>query len=183
MMRIHNRQTTNTTGMTLLEVLISVMLLSIGLLGALRLHMHALLTMRQSAYLGSALDLANELATTMREHNKHTRADGSGLFLHIDYRADRDPLPHAGSCLARDCPAADIAHWLHNIAQQLPRVRAVVCQDDSSWDSKQQRLRWECSPSPAGSGVNPVIKLGWTDNSELPESPPRIAVLVLPETN
>ena len=188
-MRIDSIQVNNATGITLIEVMISVMLLSVGLLGALKLHIHALVMIRQSAHLSTALDLANELATGMRSNPQPVRGDGSIAFLPIDYRASRDPPPTPGDCLTHVCRAeqlraADVAHWLQSIRQQLPNVRAVVCQDDNSWDRGRQQLRWECNLGQAGFGAVTVIKLGWSDNHEAAElSAPRIAVQVLPETN
>lgn len=188
-MRIYTLHTANITGISLIEVLVSILLLSVGVLGALKLQMQALLITRQSGYAGTALDLADELATSMRSNPGQMRANGSSPYFNIDYRADRDSIKDAPACFASAClPAqrakADIAGWLHSLSAQLPNARAVVCQDSHAWDQNQERLRWECSAEQRGSTAVAVIKLGWADTAETTALPaPRIALPVFPAIN
>ena len=188
-MRIYTLHTARITGISLLEVLISILLLSIGIFGALKLQMHALIITRQSAYAGTALDLADELATSMRSNQGQMRADGSSSYLNIDYRADRDPINDIPACFANAClptqrAAADIAGWLTHLKAQLPNVRAVVCRDSHAWDHEKERLRWECSADRSDQNVVVAIKLGWTDTAETGTQPaPRLSLPVFPEFN
>lgn len=189
-MRIHNPQVVKAAGITLLEVLISVLLLCVGIFGALKLQITALIAARHAAYTSNALDLANELATNMCSNPEQMRVDGSSPFLRIDYRADRDSINPGTSCFANACrpdqlAAADIANWLHNLTRQLPNARALVCQDHRSWDRNKQQLRWECNGDQRESGAaTVVIKLGWAENNEAAgPSSPRVALPVLAQTN
>lgn len=94
-------------GFTLLEVLATLLLLSVGLLGIATLYLESLRVSRLALHRTQAVTLAADLADRIRANRDPASAYACG-----------DPCqPDAGgNALA----VADLASWLENVAAQLP---------------------------------------------------------------
>nr|WP_163501138.1 type IV pilus modification protein PilV [Halomonas socia] len=101
-------------GVTLVEVLIAVLVLSVGLLGVAAMQTTSL-QMNHSAYLRSqANNMAYDIIDRMRA-NRSASLDG-------DYAHEMQAGPPAGNSVA----AADVREWLSDLALTLPEGKGEI---------------------------------------------------------
>ena len=155
-------------GFSMLEVLISLFILSIGVMGAVGLQLASLRTAQQSAFHSVAVALSNELAEKMRSSDAQMKlADGANVFSTIKYNSQTDgnpPIPTlcystAASCSSTELAKADIYEWLVRVKKSLPGARVLVCRDSAASPGSGKQLTWGCS---SASNAGFVIKIGWT---------------------
>ncbi|WP_431477753.1 type IV pilus modification protein PilV [Massilia eburnea] len=144
-------------GFTMVEVLVAVLLLAVGLVGALAMQAHAMRSRQESALQTEALQAAATLADRIRAN-----AAQSSAYLGFEFDAETAAaLDAPANCAAAPCDPATIARlelseFRRHLAATLPRARAVVCRDSSAAPGGQ--LQWPCS----GAADAPVvIKIGW----------------------
>ncbi len=161
-------KTKNQAGFSLLEVLISVVVLSFGLLGMVGLQAAALQGNRDARLQSTAISLARELAETMRA-NKDIALLATNPYLGA---FNTQPLVAAApsyclnvgsaptACANRTAIAnADMTEWLARVSDELPSPRVEVCVDSAPYDANGVP-RWICDAT--GTGATTVIKMGWT---------------------
>lgn len=161
-------------GFSLIEVLVSVFVLTVGVIAASGLHLTALHTAQQSALQTRAIHLAVELAESMR-------TDLSTLSEHVIALQDDDCMTATGGCDNHAFASDDMGKWLQRVAQELPAGQARICQDASPWDSASERLSWSCSSGDATAKGPFVIKIGWHDKASKREASidsPKLALVV-----
>ena len=169
-------------GFSLIEVLVSVVILTIGLLGMVGMQAGALQANREARLQSIAVGLARELADMMRG-NKET-----GLKAGNPYLGDfnfKPPAAPAAQTLAMEKPdyclnigsscgadgakvaAAQMTEWLPRVSDLLPGARVTVCLDSAPFDANGLPKPWsaECTDEP---GDPTVIKIGWTRRSTEP---------------
>lgn len=183
------------SGVSLVEVLVAVLVLALGVIGAGGMQLVALRTSRQSGLQTAATQLATELADKMRANDQQMkRADKDNPYLELDYRAASDGEPaapgkscHTGECDAKELAEFDLYDWKLRLHAALPDARALICRDTAPWDESKGALVWNCTPGTGGAG-SLVIKVGWqgkgTDGrlirDEGKEFPPAVALTVEP---
>src|SRR3569833_120337 len=153
-------------GFSLVEVLVSILVLALGVIGAAGMQLTALRTTHQSELQSVALQLAAEMADKMRANDSQMKqSDGDNLFLAVDYRSATDKISAlpSKSCYANDCDAQklakfDIHDWERRIRDELPDGRVRICRDTTPWDPLAHAFKWPCD---SGSGAALVIKGGW----------------------
>ena len=168
-------QIPHSAGFSLLEVLISIIILSFGLLGMVGLQAAALQANREARLQSTAGEFARELAEMMRGNKDigllagYPGATGNpytGSFI--------SPLTPATAsyCLnvanaATGCANpvavanAEMTEWLSRVDSDLPGAKVVVCTDSAPYDT-QGVPRWACD---GVAGATTVIKMGWTRGS------------------
>ena len=120
---------THQRGFTLIEVLVAVLVLSIGLLGLAALQTSGL-GMNHSAYLRSqATILAADMADRMRANQDAVDAD----------KYNGTANAHAGCSTTGGCSSTqmaenDVDQWRTNITAALPEGTGIVCPDSSPND-------------------------------------------------
>jgi type IV pilus assembly protein PilV len=153
-------------GFSLIEVLISVTILSFGLLGMVGLQAVALQGNRDARLQGDAVSLAREIAEVMRG-NKDVALLASGNP-YLGTFASPLVLPGAAYCLnvgtspctgALAIANAEMTEWLARVDRALPGARIAICLDDQPFDAGGLP-RWPCTY--AGTGGTMYIKIGWT---------------------
>ena len=155
-------------GFSMVEVLVSIVVLSFGMLGIVGLQASALKFGRDSRQQSTAVGLARELAEMMRA-NAHeagkTTANpylgsfsGSGLAPGVPSNC----LDAGNTCSTTgDVANAQMTDWLRRVEAALPGARVVVCLDTAPYDAAGLP-KWDCT-APDGTTVPvAVIKLGWT---------------------
>ncbi|OEZ52297.1 hypothetical protein JAB1_00800 [Janthinobacterium sp. MP5059B] len=154
-------------GSSLVEVLVSLLLLALGLLGASILQLNALRARHESALLSAGVQLAAGMAERMRANSVLMNGpDAGNPYLNVTYAAadGADAGGGAPDCFgAAACGAAelaqfDIAEWKQRLHAALPGARLHICRDLAAWDAAAEGLHWACS---GGKGAPIVIKLGW----------------------
>jgi type IV pilus assembly protein PilV len=141
-------------GFTLVEVLVSILVLSIGLLGLARLQAVAL-RHNHSAHLRSqATLLAYDMADRMRANLQALR-DGR---YHLPSAAASPNCLTTSGCTAAQMAAHDTYEWSLAVAQSLPQGQGVICVDSSPADGASA-----ASPACSGTGEVYAIKVWWDD--------------------
>lgn len=150
-------------GFTLLEVLVAVLVLSIGLLGIAGLQVTGL-RFNHSAYMRTqATLLAYELADRMRANRPTMVANG----YNIPNAAGGASFPACETALG--CPTApqmaqnDVFQWQQRLAQVLPNGQGIVCLDAIPVEVPAVGLGTPAAPSCDG-GTTYAIKVWWDDN-------------------
>lgn len=159
-------------GFTLVEVLVAVVILSIGVLGAVGMQVSAIRMNKEVRYQATAVSLAKELAEKMRG-NKDVAiqvSSASNPYL-LDLKpADTTPTAPSPNCSTSTCTAAQIAawdryDWILRIRTALPSPRIVVCMDNDPYDASGQP-KWGCSDT----GNVAVLKVAWNRANTLGET-------------
>lgn len=141
-------------GYSLIEVLVSVTVLMIGLLGLAGLQAASLRWTADAAQQVAAARLAQELAEMIRaqpgEVDRYiASAAGSPA---VDERCHG-----SGGCPVEARVATDVAEWRAQVASALPGGFATVCRDATPGDGSI------ASPACSGGALDPlVMKFWWT---------------------
>ncbi|MFM9922642.1 type IV pilus modification protein PilV [Variovorax sp. H27-G14] len=177
-------------GFSLVEVLVSIVVLSMGLLGAVGMLLASVRSGNEAATFTAALNLARELSEKARmNHRVAAQNDAANAYLVDDWRAGSAPdAPAAGGacavvgvaagagCTPAELAAWDMRGWKRRIAKALPDARLSVCFDETPWNAAAAEYTWACSKT----GSIMVVKLGWTPRTGAPEPgaspPPRLVM-------
>jgi type IV pilus assembly protein PilV len=141
-------------GFTLLEALISILVISFGLLGlagALTLSMQ---NNASSALRTKAIALAYDMGDRMRAN---TGGYGNGGYSNLT------GTPSNPGCIATGCTPAQVAQydfwaWRQDLTAQLPGGVGVVCLDSTPDDGTS------AAPACDGAGQTVAVKVWWTDD-------------------
>lgn len=155
-------------GFSLLEVLLSVLVLSVGLLGVLALQLMTLRAAQQAHVETAALHLATDIAERLRGATPSREA--MRIFERFDFSVSAVPTAsdssacfgiHA-SCTPVELAHFDMAQWMARIEAQLPGGHVRTCRDRHPWQTATKQASWECS----GEADAPMwIKIGWQDRT------------------
>jgi type IV pilus assembly protein PilV len=142
-------------GFTLIEVLIAVIVLSVGLLGLASLQVNALRN-NQSAFMRTqATILAYDIADRMRANQGAVNA---GNYDYDPSTSPPLPTPTAecittAGCNEQQMASTDMAAWLANIQTFLPDGTGTVCRDSTG------------SSGCDGGGSQYAIIIQWTEQN------------------
>ena len=149
-----NRQSKAAAGFTLLEVLVAVVVLSIGLLGLASLQVNGL-RFNHSAYMRTqATLLAEELADRMRTNRPGFIANNYDNPAAALVPACRTPA----GCTALEMAQSDVAEWQQSLAALLPNGQGVVCRDAVPVEAASTPAAPSCD-----GGNTYTIKIWWDD--------------------
>ena len=172
-MRLLRRRATG--GFTLVEVLVSIVVLSFGMLGIVGVQAFALQSNREARLQSQAVNLARELAEMMRGNNQigiqSAAADNPYLMAATSPLAAATPScclrvgnAATGCTATKDVASAEMTDWLARVDSELPGARVTVCFDSQPYDANGMP-QWTCTPGVAGTDEVVVIKMGWTRQS------------------
>ena len=153
-------QPQSATGMTLLEVLVAILILSFGMLGMLGLLMSGLKLTTSSNYRNIAVLESQAMADLIRSNARN-------LTLY-DLPADS---PSASCFTTSGCTNAqgrvqtEFSLWLERLSTMLPSGNGTICRDSSPTDGTPSS--WSCD---GAAGSQFVVKVCW-DESRIPSSP------------
>ena len=169
------RTNVGSKGFSLVEVLISIIILSFGLLGMVGLQAAAIQANRDARLQSVASALARELAEMMRGNKQIGLLTGSANPYLGDFSNPVAATPLAPAtasyCLnvgatacssQTDTANAEMTDWLARVDAELPGAHVKVCADAQPFDTTSGLPLWPCS---TGTGATSVIKIGWTRNS------------------
>ena len=178
-------------GFTLVEVLIAIVILSIGVLGALGMQVNAIRMNKEVRYQSVALTLARELAEKMRGNHVvaiETTTSANPYLLNTTLNADTSVSSPSSNCFTASCSTGgdiarwDIYEWQLRMRDALPSPKIVICMDSDPFDSSGQP-QWTCN----NTGNVAVLKVAWnrattTGETEFTASSTTLPMLVLPLT-
>jgi type IV pilus assembly protein PilV len=155
-------------GFSLVEVLVSIVVLSVGLLGMVGMLLASVRTGNETATFTAALNLARELSEKARMNKGvAARNDAANAYLVEDWREGAAPdaasvgsacVASGAACSTADLATWDMGEWKRRIAKALPDARLSVCFDEAPWNAAADAYTWACSDT----GHTLVVKLGWT---------------------
>jgi len=162
------------SGFTLVEVLVSIVLLSFGVLGLVGVQALALQSTREARLQAQAANLAREMSEMMRGNNQTAIKPDPGLNPYlVDLSSPLAP-PTANYCLdvssSAACPdgtavaRSELTDWLTRLDAALPGARVVICFDSAPYDARGLP-QWKCTPGTPGIDEIAVIKVGWSRRS------------------
>lgn len=184
-------------GFSLVEVLVSVLVLAIGLIGAAMMQINAARTTQESSLHDTALGLAVQIADEIRANDAQARqAPGSNPFLDLQYANTARPSSASTDCYRQTCSTVQIAQqsaaeWQQRVYDMLPGGRLEICRDAGVVDASSGRFNW-CGAGTGAAGAPVTIKIGWTERDTggpalrdiggagLGDTSPRIAVVLAP---
>lgn len=146
------------SGFTLPDVLVAILVLSVGILCAAGAQVASQRVRHGSALLSNGVQLASTLADRMRANSAQMQApDALNPYLQLQYDAAAGPPPATQACFAAQCGSAqlaafDIGDTMLALHGGFPGGRVRVCRDGAA------SMDWACS---GGAQAPVVIKLGW----------------------
>lgn len=167
------RRSSAEVGFSLIEVLVAIIILTVGMLGAVGMQATALQSNKETRYQSIAGTLGRELAEKMRGNNaiaiKTLAAENPYLF---DVTLTNPPAAPGGmvNCFTSstgctssfDLARWDVFDWQQRVQAALPSPRVRVCFDADPFDSAG-KARWACAPTTGGGGSDvAVLKISWT---------------------
>lgn len=166
-----NQSRTSELGFSLIEVLISILILSFGVLAMGGLQLAALKSNQIAGNTSQAATLAKDYTEMMRSNwtvssNTSTVA-GINPYLFDSSDTSTFTATPASVCQAATCSGAQmaelhVADWVDRVKIQLPLARVVVCRDPAPRNSDGS-YRWSCGTNDSGTVS---IKIGWLDKRE-----------------
>ncbi|MBK7541914.1 MAG: type IV pilus modification protein PilV [Candidatus Competibacteraceae bacterium] len=148
----------SSAGFTLLEVLVALVVLSVGLLGLASLQVNGL-RFNHSAYLRTqATLLAEELADRMRANRPGFVAGNYDNPANLTVVA---ACQTPAGCTSAQMAQTDVAQWRQSLAALLPTGQGVVCLDTVPVELPAAST--PAAPSCDG-GTTYAIKIWWDDN-------------------
>ncbi len=156
------------SGFGMVEVLVALVVLSLGLLSMAGLQIISIRSVHSSFIRGQAVLSAYTIADRMRANRPAVRdLDGTaiGFYNSADgatYQAPNDNNCTEGAGAATACTTAEMAahdlfEWNQSVAARLPNGQGTVCIDSTSNDGTP------AAPACDGVGNDYAIKIWWTD--------------------
>lgn len=157
-------------GFSLVEVLVSILILCAGVLGAAAMQLTSIRVSQQTGSQTMALQLAAEMADKIRASASSGISDDVNPYLQIDF-ANEIRAPASGSscsmqnagCASALTAALEIYETQKRVAELLPNGRIKVCKDSTPWNSSISQYQWACTSADAAAPY--VIKVGWLDKN------------------
>lgn len=184
-------------GFTLVEVLVAIVILSIGILGAVGMQVSAIRMNKEVRFQAVAVTMAKELAEKMRGNKDlailTTACGGTCGAGQNPYLLNATLTPTATvtapspNCATSSCTALQMAvwdsyDWRLRMRDALPSPRIVVCMDNDPYDASGAP-KWACS----NTGTVAMLKVAWnrsgsTGETEFTASATTLPMLILPLT-
>lgn len=152
-------------GFTLIEVLVAIVILSIGVLGAVGMQAAAMQSNKEVRYQAIAGTLARELAEKMRGNHavgvKISAAENPYL-LNTTFTSASTVSAPTPNCFTDACPtgiqiaAWDIYEWQLRLIDALPSPRVRICMDKDPFTATGEP-KWACTDT----GDIAMLKLSW----------------------
>ena len=160
------------TGFSLIEVLVSIVILGIGMLGAAGLQLATLRSNHFTAQASVATQLVRdyEEITQMLRSVAISSSEGTSALSGLDTAtADSSTIPNCQTTTAT-CDSGQLAtfmlnEWKARVTTQLPGGRAVVCRDSAPKDTSGTNAglyHWACDDK----GDMLMVKIGWTGRAD-----------------
>lgn len=155
------------SGFMLIEVLVTIVIFTIGLLGVIGLQTLALSSSHLSSLRTEATVLVSDMAERMRANLAAVNVSG-GATTYDDVAPANNGCravyatavaPGPATCSAEDLAADDVQDWLDEVQQRLPAGEGFVCIDSTPDDGLPGAE--DCD----GIGRAYAIKVWWTERA------------------
>jgi type IV pilus assembly protein PilV len=119
----------NSSGFTLVEVLVALVVLSIGMLGIAALYVESLRAGRSALIRSQAVTLASDMADRIRANRQGDGAYAKGIATHP--ATDSACEPSGSGCVPAVMAAHDLAVWDEEVTANLPGGTCSVVAADA----------------------------------------------------
>ncbi|WP_415896231.1 type IV pilus modification protein PilV [Neptuniibacter sp. PT34_22] len=147
-------------GFNLIEVMIALVIISLGLLGLAGLQVSSLKQNQSAYYRSQATLFAYDIADRMRANMDEVNA---GSYFVASGAVDTDCINYTGSatgCDAGEMASHDIGEWLDAIDEELPLGGGLVCRSDLTGDD----LGAPDCEDPTDTSNPVVVYVWWNDD-------------------
>lgn len=167
------RKNCRSKGFSLIEVMISMLILAFGVLAMGGLQLASLRSSQTAASFSMAATLAKDYTEMMRSNlsvsNNTSTVAGVNPYLFDTGNTSTFAVSPSVDCKATVCTGGQIsvlhvADWAERVTVQLPGGRAVVCRDSTPRNANGT-YKWACD----NAGNTVIIKLGWVDKRDKEE--------------
>lgn len=157
-------------GFSMVEVLVAVMVLSVGVLGAVGMQAASMQSNKEARNQAAAGSLARELAEKMRGNHTvaiQTTAAANPYLLDVTLTTPGALTQPTPNCVTAACATAlnianwDIYEWQARVAETFSSPKIKICMDQDPFDSSGNP-KWECSDT----GTVAVLKMAWNRPGE-----------------
>ncbi len=151
------------SGFTLVEILVTLVIFAVGMLGVASMQINALTGLDGAQYRSVASLKASDIAERMRANPKGTYAGVTAK--HGDCRATHYSDVHAtvSTCGAAVIATDDLWDWNSELAARLPDGAGHVCRDSTPDDGTA--LAPACDGGVAADGDRITIKIWWREKA------------------
>jgi type IV pilus assembly protein PilV len=147
-------------GFTMIEVLVSIVILSLGLLGIAGLQAFALKNSHSASLRLTATTLATDVMDRMRSNYQ---AVSNGEYNKPDvsaYATAVSSCQSSSGCTSQERAQHDLYEWAQRVAAGLPNGIGIVCLDSTPNDGASS-----AAPACDNTGTSLyVVKIWWTDD-------------------
>ncbi len=162
-------------GFTLMEVLVTVVILSIGLLGVAGLQLNSLRGNQNALEVAAAVALVLDGADRVRANLPAVRNSSTGDFLATQLYAQIDAAGSDPGCESSACTPAQIVQkdafeWITAVKAQLPGGVGVICQDNTPNDGRGGSTSEPWDPMCDQTSTTFAVKVAW-DHDRDPTTP------------
>ncbi len=163
----HRTQLQNQNGFTLIEILVSIIILTFGLLGMVGIQAFALKSNNDSRAQATAVRMAAELGSMVTGNATVALKTAAGNNPYL--MGATPPITPGKNCLQSTCANGfevaqwEIFDWHQRLManNELASARVEVCFDDAPYGTNG-KARWGCV-APANPNTRTLaIKIGWT---------------------
>jgi type IV pilus assembly protein PilV len=154
-------------GFTMLEVLVSMLVIAVGLLGMAGLQIQSLKQGQSAYYRSVATQLAYDLSDRMRGNlggvfDNHYNRTG----IATDYSAGVASCTTTAGCSAGDLAKNDAYEWQEMVKALLPGGEGIICIDSAPDDGVSAASHGCDGTTPADPNQRPLhaVKIWWTDD-------------------
>lgn len=165
------KRTADNRGFTLLEVMITLIVFAVGLLGVAGLQMMSLRLISDSYYRTIAAIQVNDMIDRMRANNPMVRLGIDSPYnlnctnIDCSLKEVHHPTCFTTGCTPKEMAEEDIYEWLYNISELLPSGKGIVCIDSSPKDGKVSDFTCDNIINTAGSPIF-AIKVFWMERKD-----------------
>ncbi|MFC4160177.1 type IV pilus modification protein PilV [Chitinimonas lacunae] len=171
----HHSALSRQQGMGMIEVMLSIVIIAIGVLGLAGIQAAALKHTNTSYARDQAMRLAYDLADRIRAYD--AQQGQASVFATVSGTTLLTPTVTAACYQTSGCTRAqmaqsEVASWLADVRRLLPRGEALICLDDNNTDEGATVIN-TASDGATYSGTNHrcsntgptyVIKIWWADD-------------------
>lgn len=150
----------NVHGFTMIEVLVAIVILAIGLLGAAGLQAFALKNNHSASLRLTVTSLATDMMDRMRSNYQAVSAGNYNKSAVSDYTTAVAACNTTAGCTPQERAQNDLYEWQQRVAATLPNGVGIVCLDSTPNDGASS-----AAPACDNTGTTLyVVKIWWTDD-------------------
>ena len=154
------------TGFNMIEVLISIVVVAIGLLGIIGLQASVARFNSSSYYRNVATTLAMDMSERLRSY----QAGATEQFPTASSVTKTSACFTTSGCTRAQMSAHELAIWFEDVARMLPNGAAAICLDNNVADDDAPPVATQASPKctqNASTEYTPwAIKIWWSDDRD-----------------